>query len=182
MKNLIIVSLFLMAACKEEKKKEAVIRQESLPKEIVPAENKPNESEEAKEWLEKSIKNYFKEDLRSLDKEMQKITTKEYYEYKTDAMNVDMDVDGSLTLKEFQDKWKGKFDTDKAGINSGFLISGQDWINIEVRNCDLKSSSENSYVFHAVLADDGFKAKYSRQIKVIKSKDRFLIADVIEEE
>jgi hypothetical protein len=97
-------------------------------------------------------------------------------------MNVDMDVDGSLTLKEFQDKWKGKFDTDKAGIDSGFLISGQDWINIEIRNCDLKSSSDNNYVFNVALADDGFKAKYSRQIKVIKTDNKFLIADVIEEE
>jgi len=181
MKRLIIASLFLMAACQEEKKKEAVINQESLPKEMA-ATNKPNESEDAKKWLEKSIKNYFKEDLESLDKEMQEITTKDYYEYKTDAMNVDMDVNGSLTLKEFQDKWKGKFDTGKAGIDSGFLISGQDWINIEVRSCDLTSSSDNNYVFNVVLADDGFKAKYSRQIKVIKTDNKFLIADVIEED
>jgi hypothetical protein len=45
---------------------------------------------------------------------------------KEDAMNVDMDVDGSLTEKEFEDKWKGKFDTSKAGIGIGFLITGQD--------------------------------------------------------
>lgn len=182
MKKIIIASLFLMAACKGEKKKETVIQKEPLPKEMAAAENKPNESEEAKKWLGKSIKNYFKEDLRSLDKEMQKIITQEYYEYKTDAMNGDMDVDGSLTLKEFQDKWDGKFDTGKAGINSGFLISGQDWINIEVLNCDLKSSSDNNYVFNVVLVDDGFKVKYLRQVKVIKTDHQFLIADVIEEE
>ncbi|WP_223558711.1 hypothetical protein [Chryseobacterium lathyri] len=183
MKRMIIASLFLITACKEEKKEiQTQAPQESVSQETEISENKHDESGEAKKWLEKSIKNYFKEDLRSLDKEMQKITTKDYYEYKTDAMNVDMDVDGSLTLKEFQDKWKGKFDTDKAGIDSGFLISGQDWINIEIRNCDLKSSSDNNYVFNVVLADDGFKAKYSRQIKVIKTDNKFLIADVIEEE
>ncbi|MGN7757642.1 hypothetical protein ACTJIV_09185 [Chryseobacterium sp. 22532] len=185
MKRMIIASLFLITACKEEKKEiQTQAPQESVSQETETeiSENKHDESGEAKKWLEKSIKNYFKEDLRSLDKEMQKITTKDYYEYKTDAMNVDMDVDGSLTLKEFQDKWKGKFDTDKAGIDSGFLISGQDWINIEIRNCDLKSSSDNNYVFNVVLADDGFKAKYSRQIKVIKTDNKFLIADVIEEE
>ena len=51
---------------------------------------------------------------------MKDMTTKDYYEYKGDAMNVDMDVDGSLTQKEFEEKWKGKFDTSKAGIGTGF--------------------------------------------------------------
>ncbi|MGK6341681.1 hypothetical protein ACMGDK_05540 [Chryseobacterium sp. DT-3] len=182
MKRIIIASLFLVTACKEEKKEtQTQVQQEPFPKKIKTSENKPDEAA-AEKWLKESIENYFKADLGNMDREMQEITTKDYYEYKTDAMNVDMDVDGSLTLKEFQDKWKGKFDTDKAGIDSGFLISAQDWINIEIRNCDLKSSSDNNYVFNVVLADDGFKAKYSRQIKVIKTDNKFLIADVIEEE
>ncbi|KFE97040.1 hypothetical protein [Chryseobacterium luteum] len=189
MKKLIIASLFLMAACKEEKNKEAVIQHHPLPKETAAAENKPNESEEAKKWLEKSIKNYFQEDLRSLDKEMQKITTKDYYEYKTDAMNVDMDVDGSLTLKEFQNKWKNSFDVRKAGVNSGFLISGQDWTEIKISKCKqvfesvpLLKSEPVVFMFDVVLSDKKLNSEYPVEIEVIKENNSFLIADVLEKE
>ena len=37
---------------------------------------------------------------------MKDMTTKDYYDYKSDAMNVDMDVDGSLTQKEFEQNGK----------------------------------------------------------------------------
>ena len=111
-----------------------------------------------------------------------KITTKDYFDYKTDATNVDLDVDGSLTEKEFQDKWKSKFDTSKAGIGIGFLISAQDWNNIEVESCDLKSSSKDEYIFNVMLRDDGFKATYPSVIKVIKENGSFLIADVLQDE
>lgn len=70
--------------------------------------------------MELHIQNYFAGDLGKLDQMMKDMTTKDYYEYKGDAMNVDMDVDGSLTQKEFEEKWKGKFDTSKAGIGTGF--------------------------------------------------------------
>lgn len=183
MKRMIIASLFLIIGCKEEKKDAAVSQQEPEGKENVVQETKPqiNESEEAKKWLEKSIENYFKSDLGNLDKNMQKMTTKEYYDYKTDAMNVDMDVDGSLTEKEFNDKWKGKFNTERAGVGSGFLISAQDWINVEVSGCELVSSSKDSYLFKVILSDDGFKAKYPSQIRVIKEDGKFIIADVLED-
>jgi hypothetical protein len=62
---------------------------------------------------------YFKADMDQ-QKIMQDITTKNYYEYKTDATNVDMDVDGSLSLKDFQQKWGNKYNTKYAGINTGF--------------------------------------------------------------
>ncbi|WP_153399518.1 hypothetical protein [Chryseobacterium vaccae] len=183
MKRTIIASLFLVIACKEEKK-EPMAKDEPQKvevKENVAAENTEDESQAAQKWLKENIIAYFKTDLGSMDKAMQKITTKDYYEYKTDAMNVDMDVDGSLTEKEFQDKWKTKFDTKKAGVGSGFLISGQDWINVEVGSCELKSSSKDSYLFNVVLNDDGFKAKYPSQVKVVKEDGKFLIADVLED-
>lgn len=41
-------------------------------------------------------------DLGKLDQMMKDMTTKDYYEYKGDAMNVDMDVDGSLTQKNLK--------------------------------------------------------------------------------
>lgn len=172
--------MFLIIACKEEKK-ETGMHSETQTKENVVLETKVNESEEAKKWLEKNIEDYFKADPGSEEKKMQKITTSDYFDYKTDAMNVDLDVDGSLTEKEFQDKWKAKFDTRKAGINVGFLISGQDWAEIEVSQCRLMSENGNNFMFDVVLTDKEFKAEYPVKVKVIKENGNFLIADVLQE-
>ncbi len=182
MKRTIIASLFLMIACKEEKKEMKTTAEPKPIKEKVVLNYESNKSEEAQAWLKKSIVDYFKADIGSEEKNMQKITTKDYFDYKTDATNVEMDVDGSLTEKEFQDKWKSKFDTNKAGIGVGFLISAQDWNTIEVESCELKSSSKDEYIFHVVLKDDGFKAKYPSIIKVVKENGSFLIADVLQDE
>lgn len=182
MKRTIIASLFLIIACKEEKKEIKTDVKLVQTEEKVVVHNESNEAEEAQKWLKKSIVNYFKADIGNGEKNMQKITTKDYFDYKTDAMNVDLDVDGSLTDKEFQDKWKSKFDTSKAGVGIGFLIPSQDWVNIEVDSCDLKSSSNNEYIFNVVLRDDGFKAHYPSVVKVVKENGSFLIADVWQDE
>ncbi|QWT87641.1 hypothetical protein KBP46_07300 [Chryseobacterium sp. PCH239] len=182
MKRTIIASLFMIIACKEEKKEIKKDGEIQPIKEKVVLHNDSNEAEEAQKWLEKSIVYYFKADIGSEEKNMQKITTKDYFDYKTDATNVNLDVDGSLTDKEFQDKWKSKFDTSKAGVGIGFLISAQDWNSIEVESCDLKSSSRDEYIFNVVLRDDGFKAQYPSVIKVVKENGSFLIADVWQDE
>lgn len=178
MKRTIIASLFLIIACKEEKKE---IKTQQIQEKVV-LHNESNEAEEAQKWLKTSIVDYFKADIGNEEKNMQKITTKDYFDYKTDATNVDLDVDGSLTEKEFQDKWKSKFDTNKAGIGVGFLITAQDWDKIEVGSCDLKSSSKDEYIFNVVLTDNSFKAKYPSVIKVVKQNGSFLIADVLQDE
>ncbi|WP_431608901.1 hypothetical protein [Chryseobacterium sp. 'Rf worker isolate 10'] len=178
MKRAIIASLFMIIACKEEKKE---IKTQQIKEKAV-LNNESNEAEAAKKWLEKSIVEYFKADIGNGEKNLQKITTKDYFDYKTDAMNVDLDVDGSLTEKEFKEKWKSKFDTRKAGMGIGFLIPSQDWINIEVDSCDLKSSSKDAYIFNVVLRDDGFKAYYPSVVKVVKENGFFLIADVLQDE
>lgn len=183
MKRMMIASLFLIIGCKEEKKDALATQPEPEVKENVVTEAKPqaNEAEEAKKWLEKSIEDYFKSDLGNLDKNMQKITTKEYYDYKGDAMGVDMDVDGSLTEQEFNDKWKGKFDTKKAGVGVGFLIAGQDWDKVQVTKCQLISQNENSYLFDVALNDKALKAVYPIKVKVSKDHNSFLIADVLQD-
>ncbi|MDW9381747.1 hypothetical protein [Chryseobacterium sp. JV558] len=182
MKRTIIASLFLVIACKEEKKEIKTDVRPQQTEEKVVLNNESNEAEDAKKWLEKSIVDYFKADIGSEEKNREKITTKDYFDYKTDATNVDMDVDGSLTEKEFQDKWKSKFDTNKAGVGVGFLITAQDWDKIEVGSCDLKSSSKDEYIFNVVLTDNSFKAKYPSVIKVVKQNGSFLIADVLQDE
>lgn len=183
MKRMIIASLFSIIACKEEKKENITQSRPQVKEEVVQeAKSQANESEEAKKWLQKNIEDYFKADLVAQEKVMQKITTKEYFDYKTDATNVDLDVDGSLTEKEFEDKWKKKFDIKKAGTGVGFLISGQDWDKIKVSECKLLESKKNDFLFDVVLADEKMKAKYPIKVKVIKNKDSFVIADVWQEE
>lgn len=180
---MIIASLFSIIACKEEKKENITQSRPQVKEEVVQeAKSQANESEEAKKWLQKNIEDYFKADLVAQEKVMQKITTKEYFDYKTDATNVDLDVDGSLTEKEFEDKWKKKFDIKKAGTGVGFLISGQDWDKIKVSECKLLESKKNDFLFDVVLADEKMKAKYPIKVKVIKNKDSFVIADVWQEE
>lgn len=183
MKRMMIASLFLIIGCKEERKEAAVTQTDPEVKENVVPETKPqeNESEEAKKWLEKNIEDYFKSDLGNLDKNMQKMTTKDYYDYKTDAMNVDMDVDGSLTEQEFKDKWKGKFDTKKAGVGVGFLIAGQDWDKVQVTKCELISENENNYLFDVILNDKALKAVYPVKVRLSKENNSFLIADVLQD-
>ncbi|WP_404986670.1 hypothetical protein ACI513_06455 [Chryseobacterium sp. M5] len=177
MKNIIIISLLLIISCSETKKEEIKIN--NLPKESV-VENNSKEIAEAKTWLVKSIESYFNADISNQENIMQKITTKDYYNFKTDATNVDLDIDGSLTLKEFQQKWKNKFNTENVALNTGFLISAQDWTKIEVKKCDLNASLENDYSFYVELQDIESKEVFKRIIKVTKIKNNFFIGNVLE--
>jgi len=177
MRNIIIISLLLIISCSETKKEEIKIN--NLPKESV-VENNSKESAEAKTWLVKSIESYFNADISNQENIMQNITTKDYYDFKTDATNVDLDIDGSLTLKEFQQKWKNKFNTENVALNTGFLISAQDWTKIEVKKCDLNASLENDYSFYVELQDIEPKEVFKRIIKVTKIKNKFFIGNVLE--
>jgi len=177
MKNIIIISFLLIISCSENRKEEIKIN--DLPKESL-VENNSKDAAEAKAWLVKSIESYFNADISNQENIMQNITTKDYYEFKTDATNVDLDVDGSLTLKEFQQKWKNKFNTENIVLNTGFLISAQDWTKIEVKKCELNASLENDYSFYVELQDTGSKEVFKRIIKVTKIKNNFFIGNVLE--
>jgi hypothetical protein len=140
-----------------------------------PKEISFDKSELAKKWLIKSVENFFKQEFP----DMSKITTKSYNEYKTDAMNIDMGTDGSLTLEQFNKKWKKKYDVKYVGAD-GFLISAQDWGKVTVSKCDLLSSKDNVYIFQTIIKDVTYKGSYKRTIKVIESGKSFLIDDVKE--
>ncbi len=175
MKKIIVASLFLIISCQE--KTEA---KKKLPCNGVYIHHS-KESDESVKWLRISIERYFKTDIGKMDDMMRKITTKDYYQYKTDAMNVDLDVDGSLTEKQFYEKWKGKFDTENAGIGVGFLISGQDWNEIKVSRCELTFQNGKEFMFNVILKDEELKTTYAIRVKVIKEKEIFFIADVIQQ-
>ena len=170
--------LFLIFACTEQEKRNA-------KSEVTDTETTTQNDDianEAREWLMKNITNYFAtEELGSLDSFMQKMTTAEYYEYKNDATYVDLEIDGSLTETQFHEKWKNKFDTSKAGIGTGFLISGQDWDKIEFEKCDLISTTEKGFLFDVILKDETFQSKYPSKILVVHLGDGYKIADVIGE-
>ena len=170
--------LFLIFACTEQEKRNA-------NSEVTDTETTTQIDDianEAREWLVKNSTNYFAtEELGSLDSFMQKMTTAEYYEYKTDATNVDLEIDGSLTETQFHEKWKNKFDTSKAGIGTGFLISGQDWDKIEFEKCDLISTTQKGFLFDVILKDETFQSKYPSKILVVHLGDGYKIADVIGE-
>lgn len=130
----------------------------------------------AKQWLKTSIENAFATDND------ENIYTKEYIEYKEDAINVAYDTDESLSEEGFHNKWKDKFDTKYAGIGAGFMISGQDWSTIKVTECELLSKTENTYTFKTLIEDigEGFEQKYNRDITVITKGNTFLISDIKE--
>jgi hypothetical protein len=139
-----------------------------------PKEMTFDKSDLAKKWLVTAIENFFKQESA----DMSSITTKSYNEYKSDAMNIDMGEE-SLTLEQFNKKWKKKYDVKHAGYD-GFLISAQDWVKIVVSKCELSSAKGNVYIFQVIIKDTQYKAIYKRDIKVIESGKSFLIDDVKE--
>jgi len=134
-----------------------------------------DKSTEAKKWLMQAIEKYF----NTPESNYQTITTPQYYEYKNDATNVDLD--GGMTLQAFQTKWNTKYDTKYAGVGVGFFISGQDYGKISVTKCDaIASSQANQYRFDVQIDDTEMKAKYHREIVLVEVNNSFLIDDVKE--
>lgn len=177
---LFVLSIIFSCTDSQKEAEDAVALQDSLRLDSI---NNAQQllSSDAKAWLIKSVENEFLDPLFENENAEKKVSiyTPSYEEYKTDAINIDFD--GGMTEEKFKEKWAGKYDTKFAGIGTGFLIAGQDWGKVKVTSCELKSSpSEGIYIFDVTLDDAEFKAKYKRDIKVIKSGNSFLIDDVLE--
>lgn len=128
-------------------------------------------------WLKTNVEKNFTNDGRE---NMEAITTPEYYEYKSDATNVDLIVDGSLTSAEFEEKWGSKFDTKYAGIGAGFLISGQDWGSITLSTCDYMKGNEQEATYKVLISDCQYNTDYHREITLVRDQENFKIANVKE--
>lgn len=128
-------------------------------------------------WLIDAIRNHFESNSPT----MEAMTTKEYYQYKTEATNVDMGINGSLDRLDFEQKWKDKFDTRYSGIQTGFLISAQDFGKVVVNSYDFLKDEADRLWFNVIIEDLDFKTKFPRQIAIIKEGDSFKIADVKED-
>lgn len=141
-----------------------------------PALSTSIDTTDVKNWLKNTIENYFNEE----NIEMKSITTDQYYNFKMDAMNVDLDTEKSLTIEEFNKKWRESYDLITHPIQTGFLISGQDWGKIIVNEIKLMEDNKTSLIFHINIHDEDFKMNYDRQIKVVGLHDKYLIDDIVE--
>ena len=130
-------------------------------------------------WLKENIENYFQKD--GSIQIIQAMTTPEYFEFKSDAINTGLEMDSSITEFELNQKWKNKFDLKTAGIGSGFLISGQDWKNIQVSNCNLINQTPQEINYKILISDCDFQTDYNRDIKLILDQNNQIkIADIKE--
>lgn len=174
-KTCILALTLLLFCCTEQKSRHDDARTSA------PAQAETDRADLARQWLIESIHRYFAaSEADSLNAEMKEITTPEYYEYKTDATNVGLDIHGSLTEEQFHRKWQDRYNTRKAGIGTGFLISGQDWSRITIPTCRLLSATENGFLFDVILKDEDFREEYPVNIRVIFTDGKYLIADITE--
>ena len=182
---LLITVLFLASCQKKQEQKSEIKSQGSINQDTVVSDikvlkndSKPLlESDSARKWLTNNIEENFK----TADGLIDKICTKTYAEYKSDAIGID--YDGGLTPQAFEKKWKGKFDLKHVGIGTGFLISGQDWTKIKVAKCELSPVKlKEGYLFETTIEDVDATSKtiYKRDIKVVPQGNSFLISDVLE--
>lgn len=171
-----LITFLSLASCQNKiKKDESKVNPDSVSTDIKVSETL--ESDLAKKWLIESIEANFKTAEGLIDS----ICTKDYATYKSDAIGVE--YDGGMTQQAFEKKWKDKFDVKLAGVGTGFLISGQDWVKINVKKCELSPLKlKEGYLFETLIEDVGATTKtiYKRDIKVVSAGSCFLIADVLE--
>ncbi|KFF11051.1 hypothetical protein IW15_17990 [Chryseobacterium soli] len=194
-----LVTLFFIFSCnKVEKRTKNSVVQKSTNENVLSKQDsvktktttlkKDDEIAKAKKWLIYSIENYLNKQNglqentnEEADGNTPTIFTKKYEEYKSDAINIDLDTDGSLTLQQFQKKWENDFDCQYVGYDSGFLVGAQDWGLIKVTKCDYKTTEKEQLIFSVIISDTENKFNYNRDIKVIPSGKSFLISDVLEQ-
>src|SRR5690606_7840418 len=85
----------------------------------------------AGEWLVIAIEDFFA-NFGETGGDYSSFCTDRYVEFKKDATHVN--IDGYLNEEEFMQKWKHK-QLEFAGVNDGFLISGQDFGTIQITRC-----------------------------------------------
>ena len=170
MKNLLFIFILaILCSCQSNSNKTVKVKQDSIKVASVKSD--------ACTWLKQNVEAFFNSDDQSI---METMTTADYFDYKMDAINLDLDVDGSLTEDEFKKKWSSKFNTDYSGKGVGFLISAQDWGSIQVSTCDVIHEDVNSITLKSIISDCEFQTDYHREITLLKENNSFKIKDVKE--
>jgi hypothetical protein len=130
-----------------------------------------------KKWIKKNIESYFNNDANFL-KGFSVLCSKQYYEFKQDATNIDLD--GGMTEHTFKTKWGRRY-SKYAGIGNGFMISQTDFGKIELIKIEFRNRTEmGGLLYNVLIIDKTFKSKFERQVVLIKDGNSFLIDDVLE--
>jgi len=179
---LLCLIILVYCGCSQNKQpaevKQAPVAATAVEKQAV----KSDEAEQAKQWLLSSIERRYKEN--GMEDTTVKMYTAKYIDYKGDSMGIVYDT--VLTEKQFEEKWKGKYNT-KLVNRGSFLHGQQDWFILKVTRCELQRKIPgNAYMFSVIIEDMHDKGetlseyRHKRDIKVIPSGNSFLIDDILE--
>lgn len=144
------------------------------------ATNDPlSDTTKVKQWIAKVIEDFTNsEHSNAAHDSMVNSLTKDYYEYKQEALNLEYD-DSTMTEEGFKKKWQHKYNTGLVG-EGGYLISAQDNGKIKVTTCNWMRNTDNASFYKVVIEDLDFKTLFHRDIKVIYQNGKFLIDDILE--
>jgi hypothetical protein len=133
--------------------------------------------DEGKNWLKENVESYFNNDEKFM-KGFSSLCTKQYFEFKQDAINIDLD--GGMSEGAFKTKWGRRY-SKYAGIGDGFMIAGNDYGKIELTKIEFKNRTEmGGLLYDVLIIDTVFKSKFQRQIILLKENKQFSIDDVLE--
>lgn len=129
-----------------------------------------------KNWIKSKVESYFNNDSLFL-KGFSSLCTKQYAEFKQDAISIEYD---GMTENEFKAKWGRRY-SKYAGIGDGFMIAGTNYGKILITKCEFKNRTEmGNYLYDVVITDTVFNSTFVRQIILNKTRDSFLIDNVLE--
>ena len=129
-----------------------------------------------KKWIESVILGYVNsENENEAIDELEKSLTPDYFKYKNEAITLEY---SEMSVQEFQEKWKHKYDINHIG-NGGFFTTNMDHGKIEIISCRFtKSIGNNTKFFSIIIKDKRWDKTYSLNLKVIQDADKLLIDDV----
>jgi hypothetical protein len=171
----ILISIMALNGCVNDN---STSTKTNRKKEIIGKTDLLEDTVNIKNWLTKVITEYVNnKDLNAADKNLQKMLTASYYEYKIEAITLEY---SEMTKEEFHTKWKSKYDTRFVG-KGGFFTSVIDNGNVEIAQCKLlKTYGDTAKVFYTVVHDLRWNQDYKFDIKIIFKNNKLLIDDVKE--
>ncbi|WP_276483474.1 hypothetical protein [Paraflavitalea pollutisoli] len=132
-------------------------------------------------WITGVIEGFLNSEISNARRDsMINSLTKDYQEFKQDALNVEYDNgDSTITEEKFKKKWQHKYNTDRAG-EGGYFISAQDNGKCKVTTCQWLRNTQDASFYKVVIEDVDNNLSYHRDIKVIHQNGKLLIDDILE--
>lgn len=195
-KTLIIVIIPFLFSCQEKEKKTEIHLKpiESTGKEIETIildsinnqakldsiEKQMNLDEDVsrgKKWLKTNIESAFNSDDDY--NKILAIFTKQYSEFKSDAINVHYDTEDSLTPEQFKKKWEKIYNLQLTN-NYSILIGLDDYEKVIVKSIVPTKTVENGFWYKITLLETSFNETIEREVRIVKVRNSFLIDEVLE--